>query len=684
MRASKARSSSSRFQDLVLGVAALAAAALGAQLIPRPASGQPSATSRTQDERPSEPGPDRQPSIDRPVTPESPPRIASYTLTAHLDADRHEVTASGTLLFRNASSAPLDALYFHLYLNAFKNEKSIFLRSPFGEGRGGGHAEDWGYIDVKHCLARELGGVDLWPGRTPGTPSEPDDETDVRVPLPEPLAPGASLTLELEWKAKLPTVVLRTGHYRDFHFVGQWFPKLARLEPEGRFEHFPFHPQAEFYADYGDYDVTLDLPRDAIAAASGVRVESTLRGERRIERYRAEGVHDFAWTAWAGFHERTARIDGVNVRVLYPSGYERSAALTLATLDEALPLASRVYGRYPYPTLSVVHPPEQAAEVGGMEYPTLITTGGPWYLGLLGDRALESVTIHELLHQWFYGLVATNEARAPFLDEGVTSFAELHALETAYAPGSAWSGLGIELSATALARTLAATRAEDLPVASPAGDFPGFRSLAALVYSRTATLLATLGRVYGEDELSRALGRYARTQRFEHPEPRAFFGAIEAELGAEAARALELGLEERGRVDYLVRDLENARERAPAGVFDGEKGRETRAPRSAAEPVWRGRAVVVRHGTLELPVDIELVGADGTRRRQRWDGRDVFHVVEWRERSPLAYVVVDPEHRVLCDDDLLNNAAAVETGVLRRVLERALYGSGLLFAGFAP
>ncbi|HEY3493436.1 MAG TPA: M1 family peptidase, partial [Polyangiaceae bacterium] len=203
-------------------------------------------------------------------------------------------------------------------------------------------------------------------------------------------------------------------------------------------------------------------------------------------------------------------------------------------------------------------------------------------------------------------------------------------------------------------------------------------------YSRTATLLATLGRVYGEDKLLAALGRYARAQRFGHPDTRALAAALEQELGAQAARAFVLGIGERGRVDYLVRDLENALERSPGGVFDVESGRETRKARSGAETFWRGRAAVFRHGNLVFPVDIELVGADGTRRRQRWDGRDAFRVVEWRERTPLAYVVVDPERRVLCDDDLLNNAVAAETALPRRVLERSLYAAELLFAGFAP
>src|SRR5262249_56825208 len=117
----------------------------------------------------------------------------------------------------------------------------------------------------------------------------------------------------------LPSVVLRTGYAKNFDFVAQWFPKLARLEDDGTFAHFPFHAQAEFYADYGDYDVTLDVPANTVVGAVGRRGESTPHGDRRSDRYRAEGVHDFAWAAWPDFHEVDRRIAGVDVRVLFPA-----------------------------------------------------------------------------------------------------------------------------------------------------------------------------------------------------------------------------------------------------------------------------------------------------------------------------------------------------------------------------
>jgi len=196
-------------------------------------------------------------------------------------------------------------------------------------------------------------------------------------------------------------------------------------------------------------------------------------------------------------------------------------------------------------------------------------------------------------------------------------------------------------------------------------------------------VLETLARVYGRERLERAIGRYAREQRFAHPKPEDFFAIIRAELGDQAAQALETALLRRGRVDYVVREIQTAPERTPGGVFDEKSGRATVAA-AAGNGRFRGRVVVFRHGEIELPVDVELVDADGVRTRVRWDGHGTHHVVDWRGDAPLAFASVDPEHRILIDDDLMNNAVAVEREPALRTLERALYLAELLLGFLAP
>ncbi|HMJ12572.1 MAG TPA: M1 family metallopeptidase, partial [Polyangiaceae bacterium] len=556
---------------------------------------------------------------------------------------------------------------------------------PYGAGRSGARPHAYGYIDVKELKVREFAGRDLWPSAARHSPGELDDETDIRVPLPEAVAPGKTLTLDVRFLAQLPEIIERTGHSGSFHLIAQWFPKLAKLEPDGRWAHFAFHAQSEFYADFGDYRVELDVPEAFVVGASGRRVsEQVLNGRRKLI-YEARSVHDFAWTAWDGFHERHENIAGVAVRLLYPAGHEANAERTLASVRFALPHFNRRYGRYPYPVLTVVHPPRNARAAGGMEYPTLITTGGPWYYPLLGIRAIETVTIHELAHQWFYGLVASNEHAWPFLDEGLTSYVESAALHSAFADGSLAALPGFPIAIESGYRYLGASRAKDEAVAAPAARFEDFTALGALVYGRSATILRTFANVYGEDKLARALGRYARHYRFEHPSPKHLVAALRETLGNDAARALEQALFERGTIDYVVREVASTRARKAAGVFDRKTGRETLYPeQDDSSGDWIGRVAVYRYGELELPVEVELVAQDGSRERRRWDGRGTWTALNYRGKSRLVSARVDPERRILLDDNLFNNTFSTRTEQTPRVLERAVYWCELLLGVIGP
>lgn len=620
-----------------------------------------------------------------PPLPEVATRVASYRIEAKLDAALHRVTGKQTIEFVNRSNAPISELWFHLYLNAFKNDKTLFLRSPFGAGRSGDKAREYGYIDVKKLSVEGGDGADLWAQRDKHSPDDPEDETDLRVPLPAPLAAGQALVLAVEFEAQLPAIVERTGYWGSYHFVGQWFPKLARLEPNGQFAHFAFHAQSEFYADFGDYDVILDVPAAYRVGATGELVKETSSAGRKQLAYHVENVHDFAWTAWDAFQSKTTRIAGTEVTVLYPPNQERNADAELESVRFALPHFNRLYGAYPYPTLTLVHPPEAAANSGGMEYPTLFTTGGPWYATLGGVHAIDIVTVHELGHQWFYGMVASNEHTTPFLDEGLNSYAEAEAMSARYGAGGVYRGLGLTVASATLNRLFSASRGADEPVAQGAADFASFRNMGALVYARTATILSTIANVYGSARLNHALGVYTRKFRFQHPTANDFLAVMESELGVEAARAMRVALFERGTVDYLVRDLSTAPITPSAGVFDGPSGRETKKPDPEQESArYASRVVVYRHGSIELPVDIELTFEDRSTERRHWDGRGATFVVEHVGPSKAVAVVVDPEQRVLLDDDRSNDWQNNGRISAPRSLERALYAAQLGLGVLGP
>jgi hypothetical protein len=592
--------------------------------------------------------------------------VADYTIRATLDPAAHTVHGEGSIRWRNTSAAPVRELFLHLYLNAFKDAGSAFLRERVG-GRGSAPPEDWGRIDIRALSLRDgtPNGADLLPSLETKRGGD-EDETDARVPLPREVSAGDDITLDVVFDDKLPAIVERTGYRGTFHMVGQWFPKVARLEPDGTWAHFAFHHLAEFYADFGTYDVTIDVPSGYTVGATGPAIESRDERGRHVERHVQSDVHDFAWTAWNLWRTRRERVDRVDVSVLYPPGFEQVAERDLEAVRFVLSYDGRRYGRYPYPTLTVVHPQEDAGEAGGMEYPTLITTAGAWWTPR-GVRIPEMVTVHELGHQWFYGMVATNEVLWPVLDEGINQFAEVDTLTKWKGDASLVDLLGLSVGDAAIQGVTSAMSAHDEPVAQPAYAFSTGANYGRLVYGRTAAILSTLAAVYGDEPVARALGRYARRFRFEHPVPSDLVGAFDEILGPEPAELLRSALFDEGWVDYAVDGAWSDRD--PSG--DGS---------------WMGSVVIRRRGTLALPVDVDLVLADGTTQRERWDGKGDWERIPWHGRVALAGAVVDPDHRILIDERPSNNHAAVvgAGGTTRRSLERLTYWLELALQAIAP
>ncbi len=618
--------------------------------------------------------------------------VADYTLRATLDPVAHAIHGEGTITWRNTSTTPVREMWLHLYLNAFKNEHSSFLCERVG-GRGSAAPEDWGWIDVHRFVvrARDTVPVDEWPHAQVGHPAgdvkrcDDPDETEARVPLPREIAPGETLQVDVTFDDKLPIVVERTGYRGSFHMVGQWFPKIARLETDGRWAHFPFHHLSEFYADYGTYDVTLDVPQGFTVGATGPVIERSYANGRMVERHVQADVHDFAWAAWDHFMAARETIDGVDVTVLYPRGFLRVASRELAALRFALPYFSARYGRYPYGVLTVVHPQQDAAEAGGMEYPTFITSGGPWDTPP-GVLIPEIVTVHELGHQWFYGLVGTNELDWPFLDEGLNQAAEVDAMGKWRGAASAADLLGLKVSDAALQAAQGNPRVHDEPVAQPASTFTTGGNYGSLVYGRTAALVETMRRVYGDVAVGRALGRYARLYRFQHPGPEQLLAVFEGVLGVRAAAMLRTALFDEGWVDFAVEQVRAPESTRAAGIFDADGKREKVASGKSNSGGYDNGFLVRRRGTLVLPVDLALTMADGSVRTEHWDGEDEAKRFAWHDVVALRGVTVDPDQRVLVDQNRQNNQASAEGegGGSWRTLERATYFMQLALQAVSP
>ena len=412
-----------------------------------------------------------------------------YEIQARLDGESKLLTASETIRWTNHSGVATSELHFHLYLNAFSNNRTTFAV----ERRPSHKKGEWGWQQV---TAVRVGDTDVF-GSLAYIDSDPDpvplftegeafvvedDRSVFKVELPRPIASGETAVIQLEWTSQLPRVRRRTGYKDDFLMMAQWFPKLGVFEGERGWNCHQFHSSTEFYSDYGTYRVVLDLPEaysDKVGGSGvqvvnrkkdGDRVEVVFEAPSQADRQRADMfgklpvVHDFAWTGdpkytvkkfhfkydeWAKKSEahsnEVARVQeilgpdtslalrDVDVTVLiHPERLEQAQRHYEATAN-ALFFYGLWFGEYPYEHITVVDPVWGDNRAGGMEYPTLFTAGTALFTTPDMYRP-ESVTVHEAGHQFWYGLVGNNEFEAAWLDEGFNSFTDSEVLVRAYGP----------------------------------------------------------------------------------------------------------------------------------------------------------------------------------------------------------------------------------------------------------
>jgi hypothetical protein len=599
-----------------------------------------------------------------------PPPVASYQITCRLDAEKKTVEGTQVLTWKNTTSRPAATLRFHLYLNAFRNTLSSFWKESEGKSRDGELRKDsWGSIEILRMTGAD--GEDLLSSLRYVAPDDgnPHDRTVAEVVPSRPVAPGETIAIAMDFVSRLPRVAVRTGYKGDFFFVVQWFPKIGVFEGSGWNCH-QFHATTEFFADFGNYDVSIDVPARyrGKVGATGRRVEEREASDGRvIYRFQQQGVHDFAWTADPAYlvYEDTFREAGLgDVRLNLFLQPEHAAQVDrhFKAARAALSGFGRILGPYPYETLTIVDPPWGAHGAGGMEYPTLITAGTSWSAPKSVQRP-ESVTVHETGHQFFYGLLASNEFEEAWLDEGFNSYMTDRVLASVYGPNRVALSvfglnfpLGIDKNYPVDANRRYFAVADWDVLASDSWKFRDRKSYGSHVYSKTALTMATLERLLGTPAMDRALRLYADRWRYKHPTTRDFIAAINDSTGRDWTWFFDRTFYSSGIVDYAVFEAESTPAEPPSGLFDKE-GRLSPGPPPELSKVrgYDSRVTVVRGGDVTMPVEVVLRFEGGREHRAHWDG-----AARWKryrvEKGPrLLEAVVDPGEKILLDVDRTNN-----------------------------
>ncbi len=633
-----------------------------------------------------------------PPLPQASPRNASYTIDARLDPARHTLAGSLVLEWRNTSDRALASFPFHLYWNAFRNNLSA---TALGEGR---RAPDdtkreertFGWTQVRKLV--RLSDAAAPAGATPApeedlTPTlryldeggNPDDRTVIEVRTARPVEPGASVRFRVEWDALLPHGSIgRAGWVHDYHFVVQWFPKIA-VFANGAWNAHPFYPWTEFFADFGVYDVRLTLPRGFVVGATGRLAGRTDNADGSESfRFVQEDVHDFAWTASRRFLERTARFDEpgyppVTIRLLLQPEHAHLGERYL----EATKIALRDYGTwsapYPYAQITVVDPAWGSAS-GGMEYPTLFT-GGARILAPPLLRSPEGVTVHEAGHQFWYGLVANNEFEEAWLDEGFNTYMTERALGQALGPSGwgrgflggegrgpdwPWVAPGVRIPRGSDTVPDLARGGEADVMAKKAWTYRDAGSYGLNSYGKPALVLQTLEGLLGEETMLRVLRTYARRFRFAHPTTADFVATVNEVSGRDWGWFFDETFQSSSLCDYAV-EVDNEPQRLPVGWFEGKGGGlDYRSrPKPDDGPLTRSRVTVVRKGEVRMPVELRVELADGTTRGETWDGKERWRRFEY-SGAKVVRAVVDPQRKIAIDVDPVNNEWLEDDGPARR------------------
>lgn len=582
----------------------------------------------------------------------------SYKIDVDLDHQTNRYTGKIKLGYQNNSPDTLGQVFFHLYNNAFQPNSMMDMRSRtisdpdrrVGDRIVGLSAGDYGFLHVRSL-------------KQDGKPTKPVEiETILQVPLDHVILPKSATTFELEFEGQMPVQIRRSG--RDNregirYSMAQWYPKICEYDMQGW--HANPYVGREFHGVWGNFEVNISLDASYMVAATGLLQNAEeigfgyekpgskvkkKEGGKLLWRWKADNVHDFVWSADPDYtHVVRQMADGPTLHFFYQPGDETADWEKLpAYTEKAFREMNRRFGVYPYPTFSVI----QGGD-GGMEYPmaTLIT----------GNRSFESllgVTVHEMIHSWYQGVLATDESLYPWMDEGFTSYAEsevmavLLEMEPGEDPHAGAYGGYFGLVQGGLQE----------PLTTHADHYKTNRAYGVNSYGKGELTLAQLNYIVGKEVLERGLRRYFQEWKFKHPTLNDFKRCLEKESGMELDWYFEYWVNTNETIDYGIGQVTES---------DGKTFVELR-----------------RKGNMPMPIEVLVTYADGKKELlylpltlmygskkespsgmsrtdlPAWPWTHPAYVVELKvPKSSIAAIEVEPSQR-MADIDRSNNMYAAK------------------------
>jgi hypothetical protein len=509
-----------------------------------------------------------------------------YSIEVTLNDKEHSLSAFETFNYTNQSPDILDKLYIHLWPNAYKNAKTAMSKQKFRQG-------DFFMLWAKPTAKGYIDSLDFKVDGTQVKWEYFEGQEDIAVlALPKPLKPGETIRVSTPFYVKLPSgSISRLGHIDQSYQITQWYPKPAVYDKDG-WHPIPYLTQGEFYSEFGSFDVKITLPDNYTVGATGnlqtqseIERMDRLAGEKSSDKtmefppsspnmktlhYIQNNVHDFGWFADKRWMVRKGEVElpaskrKVTTWALYTQAekalWEEEG---IRSINDGLYYYSLWSGDYPYDVCTAVDGTISAG--GGMEYPNVTVIGSS------GNASqLRTVIIHEVGHNWFYGILGSNERDNAWMDEGINSFFETRTLMATRKDSTADLELELQVGSIDLANLLgidnltysylseelpyliAARTGEDQPIQAPSDDYTNL-NYGGIVYKKTALAFNYLMAYLGEAEMNRCMAAYFEAWKFKHPSPSDLEAVFEETSGKNLDWFFDELIPTTHRVDYAVK-----------------------------------------------------------------------------------------------------------------------------------
>lgn len=493
-----------------------------------------------------------------------------YKMDIDMDVNNFQYQGKQNLVYTNNSPDVLTKVYYHLFFNAFQPGSEMDVRSrtiPDPDSRVGDRISKLGPDEIGYIKVSSL--------KQNGTAlSYETVGTVLEVHLAKPIQPGEKVTFDMIFNAQVPAQIRRSGRNNKEGValsMTQWYPKFAEYDFEGW--HADPYIGREFHGVWGDFNVNLTIDKNYVVGGTGyLQGNPEINGSKKTLRFKAPNVHDFTWAADPDYIHDTMQVpNGPMLNFYYKKDLPAENLQFWKDMQpktvELMEYFSENIGKYPYEQYSVI----QGGD-GGMEYAmsTLIT-------GKRSFGSLVGVTAHELAHTWFQFLLATNESKHEWMDEGFTSYISDHAMNTVMNSNRENPTSGAYRSYLGLA-----TSGKEQPLSTHADRYNYNRAYSASAYSKGEVFMAQLGYVIGEENLKKTIKKYFTDFVFKHPRPIDIIRSAEKISGLELDWYLIDFTQTTNTIDYAV------------NTIDGNK------------------VTLERIGLMPMPLDITLTYVDGT------------------------------------------------------------------------